>query len=238
MLIGQTRQVDAASTIKVLVMITALRAVQDGTMRWDSCLPLPEPGDRVGGTGVLRELHGLRSMELTDLITLMIVISDNVATNTVIDAVGCDAVTDTAVSLGCPDTQLQRHLNDMRAQAAGLDNVTTAVDQARILAALASGHALDPGTTRHALGVLARQQVRDRLPARLPWDARCWNKTGEESCLRHDVGLIGTGDRPEAVVAVLIDDLTDSRSLGIRGGPAVDYIARCGEAVHSALWST
>lgn len=237
-LIGDSRPVDAASTIKILVMITALRAVQDATLRWASALPLPEPGERTGGTGVLRELRGIRSMELVDLITLMIVVSDNVATNTVIDAVGRAAVTDTAASLGCPDTQLQRHFNDTTAQVAGLDNVTTAEDQARILAALASGEALNPDSTRYALDVLARQQLRDRLPAYLPWGASCWNKTGEESCLRHDVGLVGTGETPEAVVAVLVDDLTDARSLGIRGGPAVDYIARCGEAVHSALLST
>ncbi|GAA0536776.1 serine hydrolase [Saccharopolyspora thermophila] len=229
-LVGAERVVRAASTIKVLVMITALRAVCSGRIGLDTEVELP--AERVGGSGVLRELPSVRRISLRDLVTLMIIISDNAATNAMIDVVGLDAIRDCAADLGCTDTRVERRLMDVDAPGR---NETTALDQARVLDALARGAALPPDLTDHALGVLARQQVRDRLPALLPEGARCWNKTGELEGLRHDVGLIGT-DRPRAVVAVLVDELTDERSArGSRGGPACDAIAELGRAVYRSL---
>ncbi|KAA5838363.1 serine hydrolase [Saccharopolyspora hirsuta] len=229
-LLGAERVVPAASTIKVLVMITALRAVQAGRIGLDD--PLDLPAERVGGAGLLRQLRSIERISLRDLITLMIVISDNAATNAVIDAVGFDAIRDCAADLGCTGTRVERRL--MHHHEPGR-NETTALDQARVLDRLAGGAALPPDLTEHALGVLAEQQVRDRLPARLPAGATCWNKTGELLGLRHDVGLIGA-DRPRAVIAVLVDELTDERSLSdYRGGPACDAIAALGRSAFDAL---
>ncbi|WP_093271267.1 serine hydrolase [Saccharopolyspora shandongensis] len=229
-LVDAERVVHAASTIKVLIMITALRAVREGRLGLDAEVELP--AERAGGFGVLRELPSVTAISLRDLITLMIVISDNAATNAVIDAVGFEAIRACAADLGCTATQVQRRLMDVNAPGR---NETTALDQARVLAALAGGSALPPELTEHALDVLSRQQVRDRLPALLPDGAQCWNKTGELLGLRHDVGLIGD-DRPRAVVAVLVDELTDERSAAsYRGGPACDAIASLGRAVHRAL---
>ncbi|MBA8824404.1 beta-lactamase class A [Saccharopolyspora lacisalsi] len=230
------RPVQAASTIKVLILIAMLRRVRDGGQSLDVELRLPEPERRVGGTGVLGELTSVDRLSLADLLTLMIVVSDNTATNIVIDLLGVEAIDACARDLGCTDTRVQRHLMDVDAMLDGLDNTTTAMDQARVLDALARGTALPEDLTRYALDVLSRQQVRDRLPALLPVSARCWNKTGEQPALRHDVGLIGTGERPRAVVAVLVDELTDERSrTDYRGGPACDLIADLGARVHAAL---
>ncbi|MFR9728238.1 serine hydrolase [Saccharopolyspora sp. MS10] len=219
---GARREVRAASTIKVLVMITALRAVRDGDLDLGSEIPLP--AQRAGGAGVLRELSGVDRMTLGDLITLMIVISDNAATNAVIDTVGLPAIAGCAADLGCTATKVERRLMDVRAPGR---NTTCALDQALILDRLATGRALPAGLTAHALDVLSRQQIRDRLPAKLPGEARCWNKTGEISGSRHDVALIGD-ERPRAVVAVLVDELTGAE-------PVRDRIAALGLAVFRAL---
>ncbi|WP_093146414.1 serine hydrolase [Saccharopolyspora antimicrobica] len=229
-LLGAERVVPAASTIKVLIMISALRAVQGGRIGLDDEVELP--AQRVGGAGLLRLLRSVDRISLRDLITLMIVVSDNAATNAVIDAVGFAAIRDCAADLGCTDTRVERRL--MHHHEPGR-NETTALDQARVLDRLAGGTALPPELTEHALGVLAEQQVRDRLPALLPVGANCWNKTGELLGLRHDVGLLGT-DRPQAVIAVLVDELTDERSLSdYRGGPACEAIAVLGRAAFAAL---
>ncbi|GAA4615582.1 serine hydrolase [Saccharopolyspora hordei] len=228
--LGAERVVPAASTIKVLIMVTALRAVHAGTLELDA--PRQLPTERVGGAGLLRQLRSVERLSLRDLITLMVVISDNAATNAVIDAVGFDAIRECAANLGCTGTRVERKL--MHHHEPGR-NETTALDQARVLDRLARGAALPPGLTEHALGVLAEQQVRDRLPALLPVGARCWNKTGELLGLRHDVGLLGV-DRPQAVIAVLVDELTDERSChGYRGGPACDAIAALGRSAFDAL---
>ncbi len=227
---GADQQVDAASTIKVVTLIAALREVQGGSLTLDTELPLPR--QRVGGTGVLRELPSVRGLPLGELLNLMIVVSDNVATNLVVETVGFSAIAECARELGATGTRVERLLMD--AEAEGL-NATTARDQALVLDRLARGSALPEDLTKHALDVLSRQQIRDRLPAHLPEMARCWNKTGEQPTLRHDVGLIGD-DRPRAVVAVLVDDLVDELSArDYRGGPACPRIADLGAAVYRAL---
>ena len=227
---GADRPVEAASTIKVLIMIAALREVHGGSLALDTDLPLPRR--RVGGTGILRELPSVDRLPLGELLNLMIVVSDNAATNLVLETVGFDAVAECARDLGATGTRVERLLMD--AEAEGV-NLTTARDQALVLDRLARGSALPEDLTKHALDVLARQQIRDRLPAHLPERTRCWNKTGEQPTLRHDVGLIGD-DRPRAVVAVLVDDLDDELSArDYRGGPACPRIADLGAAVHGAL---
>lgn len=229
--LGADRPVHPASTIKVLVMIAALRRVRDGALSLDSELELPVPGARAAGSGVLHDLR-VRRLSLADMIMLMIVISDNAATNAVIDAVSTDVINECGAELGCRETVIERRL--MEPNATGR-LVSTALDQARVLSQLANGAALPPDLTEFALDVLARQQIRDRLPARLPESAWCWNKTGELLGVRHDVGLIGR-HRPRAVVAVLVDDLTDITSTtGYKGGPACDAIAELGLMVHRAL---
>jgi beta-lactamase class A len=224
------RVVHPASTIKVLILIAALRKVHRGGLTLNGELSLPALSGRARGSGVLWELADVRRMSLRDLLTLMIVISDNTATNLVIDAVGFTAINQCAVDLGCDATRIDRHL--MRSGGKS----TSALDQARILDALVSGIALPAELTRCALSLLARQQVRDRLPALLPGGATSWNKTGELPGVRHDVGLIGSGTQPRVVVAVLVDELTDEYSRrAAHGGPACDRIAELGLLVHRAL---
>ncbi|GAA4882957.1 serine hydrolase [Saccharopolyspora cebuensis] len=230
-LLGAERAVHPASTIKVLVLVAALRAVRDGALDLDTRVPLPER--RAGGSGVLPELPSVGELPLAELLALMVVVSDNTATNAVLDAVGFAAVADCADRLGCRATRLERRLMDERAPGRVQ---SCALDLARVLDALVTGAALPPELTRHALAVLSRQQVRDRLPALLPAGAGCWNKPGELLGVRHDVGLIGTADRPRAVVAVLVDELADERSATTTsGGPATAAIARIGAAAHRAL---
>ena len=224
------RPLQAASTIKTLIMIAALRAVDDGSL--DLGQPVDLPAERAGGSGVLREIPSAERLALGDLINLMIVVSDNAATNAVLDVVGFQAVADCARALGAESTRVERRLMD---HAAAGSNITTAADQARILDALATGLALPEGLSRRALNTLGRQQVRDRIPARTSPPAKVWNKTGELHGIRHDTALLGSGE-PEVAIAVLVDGLTDPRSTkDYRGGPGTDAIATLGLAAWNAL---
>ncbi|MHA6803390.1 serine hydrolase [Salinifilum ghardaiensis] len=220
-LVDAHRAVHAASTIKVLPLIAALRAVERGEL--DLAADMPVPTARVGGSGVLKDLR-CRRLPLDDLLTLMIAISDNTAANAVLDLVGFTAVDELARELGCTGTRVQRHL--MATDEPGVLE-TTALDQARVLDRVATGAALGPEASRHALRTLSRQHVRDRLPAELPECARSWNKTGEIAGHRHDVALLGR-EEPECVVAVLTDRLEDERA-------ACAHIAGIGSAAFAAL---
>ncbi len=179
----------AASIIKIPVLVEALRQVQDGALRLDDRIAVPAAA-KVGGFGILKELESVGDLSLRDLLTLMIVISDNTAANLCIDRVGMDRVNGLLASLGLDGTILQRKMMDMEARRRGLDNFTTPGDTARLLELLATHRILTPALCDTAIDILSRQQVRDRLPLWLPAEMRVAHKTGELPEVRHDAGII------------------------------------------------
>ena len=86
----------------------------------------------------------------------MIVLSDNTATNMLIDLVGMDNVTATMKSLGCEHTRLQRRMMDTAAAARGEENVSTPADAARLLRLLHEGKFVNREVSDHALAILRK----------------------------------------------------------------------------------
>src|SRR5256885_6516007 len=102
-------RVRTASTIKVAVMIEAFTRVADGRAKWTDELVLTKAA-RYGGSGVLPELaDGLR-LTLRDCVNLMMVVSDNTATNMVLDYLTTDAVNSRMSALGYKDTRIMRRI--------------------------------------------------------------------------------------------------------------------------------
>lgn len=222
----------AASTVKVALLALVLADVAAGDRSLDD--PLPVPDRRDGGTGVLDLMPSVRSLPLGEALELMIGVSDNTATNMVIDALGLDAAGARITALGASSTLLRRRLMDTAAARAGRDNVTTADDQALILDRLAGPDLLPQPWRRYALDVLGRQQFNDRLPAGLGPDVRCAHKTGELPGVRHDVGVLEFDGR-SVVLAALGSELTDPVSLGSGTGPAGGVIAAAAGLVVASL---
>lgn len=227
----------AASVIKVPILLAALRLADAGTVDLDQRVAQP-CRDAVGGSGVLKELSSVHELSLRDLLVLMVVVSDNTATNTVLDVVGIEAVDELVRDCGLGGSRLERKLMDLAARDRGLDNVITAADIATLLAALVRGDVLSAEHTRTALDMLGRQQVRDRLPRHLPAGTRVAHKTGDLPGLRHDAGVLylgPTGDRP-IVVVVLTEGFRDPLTTAdTSGGDASDLGAAVGRIVHEAF---
>lgn len=194
------RLVPAASTSKVQLLILTLQQVATGGRDLADRLQIPD--DRVGGSGVLRALTSVEELTLGEVLELMIVVSDNVATNMIIDALGVRAIMAGLGDLGAQDSRLERRLMDSAAIATGAQNVTTADDQALVLDRLCLGELLPEALRTHALAVLGGQQFNDRLPSRLESDVVCRHKTGEIYNIRHDVGLLEFDGRQIAIAAL------------------------------------
>ncbi|HLS15991.1 MAG TPA: serine hydrolase [Beutenbergiaceae bacterium] len=194
------RVVPAASTSKVALLVLALQQV--ATSGRDLADRLQIPRDRVGGSGVLRALTSVHELTLAEVLELMVVVSDNVATNMIIDALGVRNIRTGLRDLGAQDSRLERRLMDSAAIAAGAQNVTTADDQALVLDRLCRGELLPDPLRSHALAVLGGQQFNDRLPSRLESDVVCRHKTGEIYNIRHDVGILEFDGRQIAVAAL------------------------------------
>ncbi|CUH95527.1 hypothetical protein P22_1598 [Propionispora sp. 2/2-37] len=196
----------SASMIKLPIMFEVMRQAAAGALSLDDTL-LVTAAARVGGAGILHELRPGIAMTIRELVTLMIIISDNTATNLLIDLVGMEAVNRTSTNLGLCSTFLRRHMMDFAAAKAGNENETTAADMALMLEAVYQGRGLPQGYADIMLGILKRQQVRDKLPFYLPEEFEIANKTGTLHGVEHDAGILYFPDGPY-IVCVLTGNLT------------------------------
>ncbi len=101
--------VPTASTIKLPIMVELFAQANEGKLDWNQKLELTDQ-DKVSGTGVLTELSGGDALPLQDLMHLMIVVSDNTATNLILDRIGGDAVNLRMAQLGLKQTAVMRKI--------------------------------------------------------------------------------------------------------------------------------
>ena len=226
--LNATEPFPAASVIKLAILWSFFEAVDRGEL--DPAEPWTlESGAAVGGTGVLRLLgDGLR-LDLLDLATLMIVVSDNTATNVVIDHLGLGRIEAAVGRLGLTGTALRRKMLDFAARDRGLENWTTPEDTARLLARFATGEGLSRSSAERVRRILLGQQFNHKLAARLPPGAVLAHKTGELPGLEHDAGWLEVdGDR--VVIAAFTRDLRDNAdgvaALAAIGGLVATRLAR------------
>lgn len=177
-----------ASTIKTAVMVEAWHQAADGLLPLDTVIPL-RADHKVGGSGVLRGLHDGLALTVADLIHLMIVLSDNTATNMLIERLGTVRIDARLESYGLKDTRLFRPtFRDGRADVLpdlereyGL-GMTTPREMATLMALIAEGKAVDRRASDAMLATLRRQQDRAMIPRLLPSDddLQIGNKTGTD----------------------------------------------------------
>ena len=99
--------VQTASVIKLAILYEAMVAVRAGNARWDEPITL-HPGEAVNGSGLLTFLDTPITLPLKDVLTLMVIVSDNTATNLAIDRFGIDPVNARLQSLGLENTHLYK----------------------------------------------------------------------------------------------------------------------------------
>ncbi|WP_103109591.1 serine hydrolase [Brevibacillus reuszeri] len=221
----------SASLIKIPIMLEALRQEQVGQTDLNTSLAIPAE-ERVGGMGVLADLSSEIQLPLRDLVTLMIAISDNTATNLVIQKVTMEAVNQLAAGLGCQHTVLARKMMDTEAVRQGKDNYTSAQDIGLLLKEIITGDTLDSSRKEAAFQMMRQQQFHTKLPAyflgELPPDASFAHKTGELAGIEHDAGILKMGDR-YITMAVLTRDLADEAA-------GREFIAKVGKAVFDTFY--
>jgi beta-lactamase class A len=192
----------AASTIKVPILVALLAEVRDGKFDLDE--PVSLAGPRTGG-GILFELPSVEQLSLRDAATLMIIVSDNYATNLVIDRVGLDRIQARIQEFGFHRTRLRRRMEDRVAAAQGMENVTTPHEMQLLFERLDDGSLLGPDLSRTALEILGRTQDVLGIRRQLPKDLVVQHKTGELDGVCHDVGIVRHPSAPFVFCAMLKD---------------------------------
>ena len=188
--------VPSASTIKVLISLALWRAAEEGRI---------DPGERIevataprpGGGGLLESFDADSRPSLAELDLLMLAVSDNAATNVLIERVGLEPVNELGQELGLEHTVLRRLMGDERAIAEGRENTTCARDLARLMLGLRAPWA------RRTLAALGESHHTDVIPRYLPRrERRVFCKQGElEGRVLHDAALI---EEPGRVLALAV----------------------------------
>jgi beta-lactamase class A len=197
-----------ASTIKTAVMLEAYYQAAEGKLRLDDTLILTDTV-KVGGSGVLNGLRAGLQLRVSDLVQLMIVVSDNTATNMLVERLGAKQIDDRLVALKLPETKIFRPtFRDGRADVFpdlerefGL-GMTTPRQMGALLALIGEGRAVNPEASAAMLATLRRQTDRGMIPRLLPSGIQVGNKTGTDSEKLPDVSGRRGSIRADAAIVI------------------------------------
>lgn len=223
--INSESPIRAASTIKLALLFEACRQIGTGTLSGDRKIAFR--GDTTGGAGVLDHLESLEELSLWDVLALMIIVSDNAASNAVLDMLGEETVNRSCSGLGLKHTQLERRFMDFEAAERGFDNRTSAGDMARLMAAFAMPGILPEPERKRALQLLNNQQSRKLTAAIEEDEVDFYGKAGELAGLQAEVGMFRKGEN-SIIAAVFVDGADDPLD-------AVQLIAKIGLLVHQKM---
>jgi beta-lactamase class A len=208
-------RVRTASTIKVAVMIEAFSRVSEGRAKWTDELVLTKAA-RYGGSGVLPELaDGLR-LTLRDCVNLMMVVSDNTATNMVLEYLTTDAVNVRMNALGFKNTRIMRRIGGGGESKEGKEpgnkrfglGATTPHEMVRLLEKLDSGEIVNKSGAKEMIDLMKREQARYAI-GRTAWDLPMASKYGALDSLRSCVALVYS-KRGKIAIAITVDDMPEA----------------------------
>ena len=223
----------SASLIKVAVLTTLLDEVRRGTMSLDERTTLIRR-DRVPGDGMLTVLDGGLQPTLGDLARLMISISDNTATNLLLDKLNIRTTWAKMDSLGLPRTRIHSKVY-LRAASVAPDSsaryglgVTTPNEMVRLFTLLSQGRAVSPALDSVGMGMLRDNRDYTKLVRWLPETIVAAHKTGEVDQSRNDCGILFGPEQPVAVCVMTRENKDTSYAVD---NPANLLIARIGREV-------
>ncbi len=209
-----------ASTIKIAIVYELFRQVEEAKIRLADTITL-DRSKAVGGTGVLVHM-GTPTLSILDYATLMVTLSDNTATNVLIDRLGMDNVTARMQSLGLSHTKLRRHMMDTAAARRGDENVSTPDEIVRLLEIVSKD--------ADALQLLEKPKA-SRLRLGLPPGVVTADKPGELEGVRVDAGIVFAKNRPYILCVMttyLKDETEGERAITEMSRAAYEYFSRLG----------
>jgi beta-lactamase class A len=215
-----------ASAIKVPVLVEFFTQLKEGRLRRDSLVVLADT-NKWGGSGVLQWFAGTSRIKLIDAVMLMITLSDNTATNLVIDALGNDheaklaAVNNRMETLGLHQTRLLNKVMSWATKKKTYQSLRFGIgysspnDMIRLLEMMVKGELVDKRSSEEMIGLMHNQQDATMAPRQLPFSELkpgdsivVANKTGSTSQVKVDVGIVFAKTR--YVYAIFCDQSKDT----------------------------
>lgn len=213
--------VRTASTIKLAIMTECFALANEGKLRLSEMLSLTTD-EKVSGSGLLQEFSDGDQLPISDLIDLMIVVSDNTATNMLLDRIGGDAVNARMQQLGFEQTRVMRKIGGGKS-ASFKPGITTEgskpenkkwglgrsspYEMVMLMEKLYRGELVSKAASGEMLTVLKRQRDRNGI-ARDMQDVEVADKTGALDHLRSDVGIVFS-KHGNIAMAITVDDMPE-----------------------------
>jgi beta-lactamase class A len=217
---GQTYALNAdervrtASTIKIAVMVEAFARVAEGRAKWTDEVVLTKE-KKYGGSGILYELSDGLRLTLRDAVNLMMLISDNTATNLVLEVLTTDAVNARMESLGLNQIKIMRKVGSGGESKAGKDpdnkrfglGMATPREMVLLLEKLERGEVVSSAVSKEMIDLMKREQGRYAIGRSL-WDVPVASKYGALDHLRSSIGIIYS-KKGKIALAISCDDMPD-----------------------------
>jgi beta-lactamase class A len=201
--VNDTLTFPQGSAIKVPLLIELYHQDDAGTLKLSTRVPV-RLADRTGGSGLLQNLgDGTSELSLGDLAMFMITVSDNTATNMLIDRVGMDKVNATTRALGVPEVKLQRKMIRPRDSFAGNENIATPTAAATIMAKIAKCELPMSRERCAALRQLLEIPKGGPIEASVPEGVKVAWKPGDIEGVNTAWGLVDLPGRPYVVVGMV-----------------------------------
>ena len=195
------KKVLSASMIKLLILAELMKKIFENKFSLSDTVMMAN-FMKIGGDGVLKELNTGHHFTLKELATLMIIVSDNQATNILIDFLGMENISQLGKELDLKETFLGRKMMDAEARKKGYDNYTCADDISLLLKLIYQEKLINKEASQLMLDILLRQQQGERLQRYLPSDIKIAHKCGDLDNLENDGGIIWLGDRAYILVVL------------------------------------
>jgi beta-lactamase class A len=198
-----------ASSIKVALLAELYHQAHSGKLKLTDTYTV-QTADLVPDSDIFGGLTAdVTKLTLRDLATMVVAVSDNSATNVLIDRVGMDNVNRFMDSLGLTHTRLRRKMMDLKAAAEGRENVSTPREMMALLQQLYEGKVLGKDAGDDFFKLLSTPKD-SWLPRDLPAGVRIANKPGSLEGVRNDVGIVFVPNRPY-VICVMTSYLKNER---------------------------
>jgi beta-lactamase class A len=208
-----------ASSIKIAVLANFYLQAQRGKLKLSDEYVVRKE-DLVSGSDIMLGLTpGVTRLTLRDLATMMVAVSDNSATNVLIDRLGLENINAMLEDLGLHSTRLRRKMMDLKAASEGRENVATPREMLTLLETIYKAKLLNQEMTEAFIKMLSTHKESAMLQG-LPDDAIAANKPGELEAVRNDSGIVLVKNRPY-VLCVMTAYLKDERE----GSAAIRKIA-------------
>ena len=231
-------RVRTASTIKIAVMIETYARVAEGKLKWTDEIILTKE-KKVGGSGILNELSDNLHLTLRDAVNLMMILSDNTATNLVLDVVTTDAVNARMESLGIKNIKIMRKVFAGGESTAGRNpenkkfglGMATPREMVLLMEKLDRGEVVSPAVSKEMIELMKREQGRNAIGRSL-WDVPMASKYGALDRLRSSVAILYT-KRGKIALAISCDDMPEA--MWSVDNPAYLLISRLSEILVNGL---